>query len=241
MSYESIHIWGLLPSDEYEFHARSLIHRFVECFEFPETDAGDVYYPHGKRGHQRATTVTELAEALLDSGDGQLGGVDSQSMVNYGDMGVVSRFYAPDPTVSLAPAYHLRLSASLFRADIHPSEAVATRRQQLIDLATTVSVAAEPVYSYVFPATSPRALDEHPTRETITEGRIPALDWLTIFPKAFVDQVGRERFVSAPASEVRELEDGSVAIVANEDPLDRDLEALSAIEQHLQARGCGEA
>lgn len=219
MSYESIHIWGLFPSDEYESHARSLIHRLAECLGFPETDAGDVYYPHGKHGHQQATTVAALAEALLDSGDAQLGGVDSSSTLEYGDIGVISRLYAPDPTVSLTPAYHLRLSASLFREDIDPSEAVVASRQRLIDLSTTASVAAEPVYSYAFPATSPRVLDEHPTRETITEGRIPNLDWLTVFPETFVDQVGRDRFVSAPAAEVRELEDGSIALVATEDPL----------------------
>jgi hypothetical protein len=234
MNYESIHIWGLLPSDGYEPRARSLIDQLVECLQFPETDAGEVYYPHGQRGSRKATTVAELAEAVLVSNEAQLGGVDSSVTVKYGDLEVVTRLYAPDEAISLTPAYHLRISASLFRDDIHPSEKVAARRQQLIDLATTVSVAGESVYSYVFPAISPRSLDEHPSREKIADGQIPELDWLTVFSETIVEQIGRDRFLSAPATEVRELEDGSIAIVANEDPLDRDVGRFRRVERHLR-------
>lgn len=75
-----------------------------------------------------------------------------------------------------------------------PSDGYETRARSLIDLATTVSMAGESVYSYVFPATSPRSLDEHPSREKITDGQIPDLDWLTVFSETLVEQIGRDRF-----------------------------------------------
>lgn len=57
-----------------------------------------------------------------------------------------------------------------------------------------------------------------PTRGGIMNGDVEQLFWLQVLPADTVENVGRERVLSAPAATVEELSDGAVLLVAYERP-----------------------
>lgn len=57
-----------------------------------------------------------------------------------------------------------------------------------------------------------------PTRDGIMNGAVEQLFWLQILPPAMVDDLGRERVLSAPAAIINELSDGAVLLVTTERP-----------------------
>jgi hypothetical protein len=59
------------------------------------------------------------------------------------------------------------------------------------------------------------------TAESLAKDRYEYLSWLTVFSPPMVETYGRETLLDAPAYHVEELADGSVLLVAVENPMDR--------------------
>lgn len=67
--------------------------------------------------------------------------------------------------------------------------------------------------------------------ESLADDRINYVVWLDVFPPALVERYGRETLLSAPAWRTEEWDDGSVLVVAYEDPLS--LRGFRDLNDHL--------
>jgi len=56
---------------------------------------------------------------------------------------------------------------------------------------------------------------------------------VTLYPPEMVEEIGREKLLSAPAATVTELHDGSVFLLMSESPLGAGFTTRKAIEEHL--------
>jgi hypothetical protein len=95
--------------------------------------------------------------------------------------------------------------------------------QQFVELVATGYEATDERPIAVYAETPRHAFDIHQTgdppftAESLANDEYEQLSWLTVFTPPMVETYGRETLLSAPAWEVRELDDGAIVVLCHDD------------------------
>ena len=241
MTPEQLQIWGVLP-DEFEQSALAgLARMWAELVTPPADESGYPYRVSTADGQSKSDTATDpdaIAGAFESAVAGRVGAARGGRTIQYGNLPITVRLYGPGQ-FHLAPAWEVWVDAALLR-DTDPS-VVSTRREQIVSLATEAHDATGVLFTFAHATTDPYDPSIHPDRASLLQGDLSPLAWLSILSPTLVECVGRERLLTVPAGDVEEQDDGTVTLRAFDDPLDRDVETLRAIERHLEEGGEAEA
>jgi hypothetical protein len=139
---------------------------------------------------------------------------------------------ADSPTIQLSVSDIQYLKGgSEHPLDVEPDEPL----RELLDIITFCYTATEerPVAAYSTTPDTPLDLRKPPiTAESVANGQLTYLPWLTIFPPKMVEEYGRETILSAPAWHVEALDDGSILLVCHNSVDDWDQDCRS-VAQHI--------
>ncbi|QPV61593.1 hypothetical protein I7X12_12570 [Halosimplex litoreum] len=124
---------------------------------------------------------------------------------------------ADSPTVqfSVSDVQYLKGGAE-HPLDVGPDEPL----RELLDILTFCYRATEnrPIAAYSTTPDTPLDLLKPPiTAESVANGQLTYLPWLTIFPPRMVESYGKETILSALAWHVETLDDGSILVVCHND------------------------
>lgn len=140
--------------------------------------------------------------------------------------GMLFSRHEPNEDSSIVPeAPHIQLEVEEKQFDVGDSSEREVQIKNFLDVIREVYNATDdrPQAVYAFPDPLIEVilnLDQLPaTVETLRDGRINYVGWITVFPPNLVETYGRDTLLSAPAWKTEEWDDGSIAVVAFEDPV----------------------
>ena len=149
-------------------------------------------------------------------------------------------YESPQQSVNLADSPMIEFSLNdlqyLKGGEEHPLDVGSDEPlEELLDILKFCYTATEdrPVAVYSTTPDTPLDLRKPPiTAESVANGRLTYLPWLTIFTPDMVDEYGRETLLSAPAWHVEELDDGSILLVCHNHVKNWDQDCNS-VSQHI--------
>lgn len=234
MSADQLQIWGILPDDFERSDLADLARTWAELVTPPADDG--IGYPYrvsvtsGDSERDRATGTDAVKDAFDTAVAGQLGTAHSGRTVQYDRPPITVTLYGPEQ-FHLAPAWEVWVDATLLRAT--DESVAATRRERIVALVNEAHEVTGALFTFAHATTDPYDASIHPDRESLLDGDLSPLSWLSVISSQLVERVGRERLLGVPVGDVRERIDGSVTLSVFENPLDRDTDALRAVERHL--------
>lgn len=236
---QNVTIYGLLAEQERGQSLSALVEPWLELLDPAEPADGDVGYPYmskGKDGSVAKDVVADPVE-LLDLTEScrsiRLGEARDQQWLTYRSVPVVLNLYGSDEDFFQSPVFDLWHPIDFLAHDANRGEEFVERT---IELACEAADRLDAMYVYGFaafensPLSSP---EQHPDQSTVTNGDVPDLHWLNVFPPAVVEQLGRETVLSTPAYRIEDLEDGSVLLVVQEFPDEKDVDRWVEVREHL--------
>lgn len=149
------------------------------------------------------------------------------------DLGTYLEFDLPRPFVPDVPHISLMVWESQFKvySGSTTKEGANQRAKQLLEITNTISNSIKPIYVYGLV----EKYDEEqvrPTKEQIMNGEVSRIFWLNIFSEQMVQNLGKDKLLSAPAWKVEERPNGRVLMVVTERPRFYDTKARE-IEEYL--------
>ena len=241
MTAEQLQIWGVLPDEDEQSDLASIARTWAGLVTPPADESVYPYRVSTADGRSESGTATDpdaIAGAFESAVAGRVRVVRDGRTVQFGSLPVTVSLYAPEQ-FHLAPAWEVWIDAALLR-DTDES-VVSKRHEEIVSLATEAHDTTGALFTFAHATTGPYDPSIHPGRTALLQGDLSPLAWLSILSPALVERVGRDQLLTVPVGDVEEQNDGTVALRAFDDPLERDVERLRAIERHLEAGGSGGA
>lgn len=195
-----------LPPDE----KTNLISRFVESPDYTIIDS---------HGQDTSHVRTRAASGELDCG------INVESSKVFAHLTDERRDGLPDMS-----SLQLRVHNIIF-SQRHADEAEIRKYiDDLIELVVYLTeavarVADEPLYVIMAGNTETQDIRgdrEDLSREAVKAGQLEEVYWGQILPQHFIDELGQERVLSAPAHRIEELTTGAILLVSRESPIHYD-------------------
>jgi hypothetical protein len=234
MTADTVRIWGSLQPD---FDTET-IRTLIELFDFPSSDADRsyVYTIEEPEFEQKKTDdVRTILDDVESSAQLRIGSLRSGHKPQYKDLSVNLQLLLSDETFRFAPSYHISLPGRLFEPSSDDTISWLEAVDQLVDLGTEMYRAADAFYSFGFPefeggSYSP---EHYPKYDSIRSGSLPPVYWFNVFDPELVNAVGQERIESCSAWKISRLDDGSMVVVAWQDPTEMGSDQGHTVEREL--------
>ena len=160
----------------------------------------------------KEASLEEATERVLQAGGGTV-------TIGFHELNIRVRYFSQEVAES-EPQLGIGVWASQFKLWEDSTEASARRRtKQYTTFVRLLAETFDPLYAFGGIERNEKTNQLLPPLDRLKRGEVKRLFWLNVFSSTAVNQLGRDRVLSAPAWDVEELENGSVMVAISDNPV----------------------